>query len=89
MPAVFGSATIANPNSKGNALGAQDMIATSTALRAQSLSMQNGHIGARIDQVVTPPAAAALIAANDTPAIGNVGDNLLWKTASGTWAVAP
>ena len=89
MPAVYGSATIANATSKGNALGAQDMIATSAALRTQSLSMQNGHIGARLDQVVTPAAAAALIAVNDTPAIGNVGDNLLWKVASGTWVVAP
>ena len=89
MPAVYGSATIANAASKGNAKAVADMIATSTALRAQSNSMQNGHIGARIDQVVTPPAAAALIAVNDTPAIGNVGDDLLWKTASGTWVVGP
>lgn len=89
MPAVYGSATVANATSKGNTLGAQDMIGTTTALRAQSLSMQNGHIGARIDQVVTPAAAAALIAANDTPAIGNVAGNLLWKVASGTWVPAP
>ncbi len=89
MPAVYGSATIANANSKGNAKPVQDMIATSVALRADSNFMQNGHIGAGQDQVVTPAAAAALIAANDTPAIGHLGDSLLWKTATGTWTVAP
>jgi hypothetical protein len=89
MAAVFGSATIANAPSKGNTLGAQDMVGTTAALRADSNFMQNGHIGADQDQVVTPPERAALIAADGTPAIGNVGDELVWAVATGTWGVAP
>lgn len=90
MPAVYGSATIAGLNSAGNAKPVQDMIGTSTALRADSNFMQNGHIGADQDQVVTPPARAALIAADATPAIGNIGGDLQWAVATGTWdAVVP
>lgn len=87
MPAVYGSATIAGVNSVGKVLPVQDMIGTSDALRAQSEEMQNGHIGAQEDQVVTPATAAAMIAADGTPAIGNVGDVLNWSTATGTWSV--
>jgi hypothetical protein len=87
MPAVYGSATIAVANSKGNALPVQDMISTSPALRADSNFMQNGHIGAGQDQVVTPPARAALIAADGTPALGHLGDVLHWTVATGTWGV--
>ena len=89
MPAVYGSSTIAMVNSQGNAKAVQDMIGTSAALRADSNFMQNGHIGADQDQVVTPAARAALIAADGTPAIGNVGDELLWTVSTGTWGVAP
>jgi len=89
MSKDYGSATIAAVNSKGNAKPVQDMIATSTALRADSNFMQNGHIGAGQDQVVTPAARAALIAADQTPAIGHLGDSLLWTVATGTWGVAP
>lgn len=89
MAAVYGSGTIANANSQGNAKAVQDMIGTSAALRADSNFMQNGHIGAGQDQVVTPAARAALIAADATPAIGHLGDNLVWAVATGTWGVAP
>ena len=89
MASVYGSSTIANAVSKGNTKAAQDMLGTSVALRADSNFMQNGHIGAGQDQVVTPPAAAALIAADGTPAIGHLGDNLVWAVATGTWGVAP
>jgi len=89
MPAVYGSSTINNINSKGKVLPVQDMIGTSVALRADSNFMQNGHIGAGQDQVVTPPERAALIAADGTPAIGHIGDVLVWGVAAGTWTVAP
>lgn len=89
MAAVYGSATIANVASKGNAKLAQDMIATSTALRADSNFMQNGHIGAAQDQVVTPAARAAQIGAEGTPGIGHLGDSLYWHLVSGTWTTTP
>jgi hypothetical protein len=89
MPAVFGSATLNAQASKGNAKLAQDMIGTSVALRADSNFMQNGHIGAGQDQVVTPAARAAQIGAESTPAIGHLGDNLYWHLATGTWTTVP
>jgi hypothetical protein len=87
MPAVYGSATIANVNSVGKVLPVQDMIGTSIALRADSNFMQNGHIGAGQDQVVTPQARAEQIAAQDTPALGHLGDVLTWDVTTGTWGV--
>ena len=89
MTAVFGSATIANPNSQGNAKAVQDMLGTSAALRADSNFMQNGHIGAGQDQVVTPAARAALIGAESTPGIGHLGDAIYWHLATGTWTITP
>lgn len=86
MPAVYGSATIAGVSSKGNALEVQDMIGTTTALRANSAQMQNGHIGASQGQVVTPQARAEQIAADETPAIKNDGTALEFDTTTGTWA---
>ena len=89
MAAVAGSATINAIASKGNAKAIQDMIGTSAALRADSNFMQNGHIGGGQDQVVTPPARAAYIAAEGTPAIGHLGDTLYWHLATGTWTTTP
>lgn len=89
MPAIFGSATIATQTSKGNLALAQDMIGTTAALRANSVQMQNGHIGAAQSQIVTPAARAVQIAAQDTPAIKFDGTALKWDTATGTWLAAP
>jgi hypothetical protein len=86
MAAVYGSATVAAVTSKGNAVAAQDMIGTSTALRAAANHMQNGHIGARQNQVEPDPVRAALIAANTTPAISITGTAIAWATATGTWS---
>jgi len=89
MPAVYGSATINNVNSKGLSNKAvQDMIGTGPILRANSGQMQNGHIGASQAQVVVPLAAAKLIAANDTPAIKSDVSDIKWAEATGTWVPA-
>ncbi len=89
MAAVYGSATINGVPSLGNLVAAQDLIGTTPLLRADSNFMQNGHIGASQDQVVVPPARAALIGAESTPAIGNIGDPLFWHLATGTWTLVP
>ncbi|MDM0018180.1 hypothetical protein [Variovorax saccharolyticus] len=90
MPAVYGSATINNIASLGNALPVQDMIGTTPELRANAGgNMQNGHVGAAEDVVVTPPSAAALIAAQDTPAIDSNSDPLTWDIPTGTWGPNP
>jgi hypothetical protein len=89
MSTIYGSVTIAHVASKGNALAAQDMIATSAALRAAAGQMQNGHIGAAQSQVVTPQARALEIAAANTTAIKSDGSGLLWNTATGVWDPAP
>ena len=89
MPAVYGSATIANVNSIGCVKPVQDMIATNAILRANSGHMQNAHIGARQNQVVTPATQAALIAAQDTPALKHDNSAIKWDTVTGTWVVGP
>jgi hypothetical protein len=90
MPAVYGSATINNVNSKGLSNRAvQDMIGTGPILRAASGQMQNGHIGAAQGQIVTPAARAGLIAAQDTPAIKSDVSDIKWDTVTGTWVVGP
>jgi hypothetical protein len=87
MPAVYGSATINAQTSKGNLVLAQDMIGTSTALRANAGGeMQNGHIGAAEHQTVTPPARAAQIAADGTPCIDSNAAPLTWSVATGVWS---
>lgn len=87
MPAVYGSATINNVASAGAGdEPVQPPIGYNT-LTAANTEMLNGHIGAALDQVVTPQAAAELIAADTTPAIGpEVADLVEWDTATGTWA---
>jgi hypothetical protein len=90
MPAVYGSATINAQNSKGLSNRAvQDMIGTGPILRANSGQMQNGHIGAAQGQTVTPAARAALIAAQDTPAIKSDVSDIKWDTVTGTWVPGP
>ena len=89
MPAVYGSATFNNMPSKGNPVAAQDMIGTGPILRAASGQMQNGHIGAAQGQTVTPAARAALIAAQDTPAVKSDVSAIKWDTVTGTWVVGP
>jgi hypothetical protein len=87
MPAVFGSSTINNVVSKGNTRTAQDMIGTSMSLRADAGGeMQNGHIGAAEHQTVVPASRAALIAAQDTPAIDSNSVALKWDIPTGIWA---
>jgi predicted GNAT family acetyltransferase len=89
MAAVYGSATINNVNSKGQSNKAfQDMIGTNAILRAASNAMQNGHIGAAQGQTVTPAARAALIAAQDTPAMKSDNSDIKWDTVTGTWVPA-
>lgn len=90
MAAVYGSATINVQVSKGNLVVAQDMIGTSTALRANAGGeMQNGHIGAAEHQTVTPAARAAQIAAQDTPAIDSNAAPLKWDIPTGIWVAGP
>ncbi len=88
MAAVYGSATINNIVSKGNAKPVQDMVGTSIPLRADSNFMQNGHIGTGQDQVVGA-GRAPYIAADGTHAIGHLGDGLVWSTSTGSWSVGP
>lgn len=88
MPAVYGSATIANVNSVGAVKPVQDMIGTNAILRANSGAMQNSHIGAAQGQIVTPAAAAAQIAVQDTPALKSDHSGLKWDTVTGTWVAA-
>jgi hypothetical protein len=65
------------------------MIGTGPILRANSGQMQNGHIGAAQGQTVTPAARAALIAAQDTPAIKSDVSDIKWDTVTGTWVPGP
>jgi len=91
MPAVFGSATINNmPTIPLDDDPVQPPIGHNV-LTAANTEMLNGHIGAALDQVVTPVAAAELIAADETPAIGSTTTGrAAWATDTGTWvAVIP
>lgn len=86
MSADYANATINNLASKGNAKNVQDMIGTTTALRANSAQMQNGHIGAaQAAAAVTPVERATQIAANATPAIKNDASALAWDVTTGLW----
>ena len=89
MPAVYGSTTFNNMPSKGNLVGAQDMIGNTPARLLASGQMQNGHIGASQGQTVTPATRAALIAAQDTPALKSDVSAIKWDTVTGTWVVGP
>lgn len=88
MPAVYGSATIANAATAAIAgQGVQPPIAYDK-LTAANTEMLNGHIGAALDQEVTPQAAAELIAADDTPSVGNeITEFNFWDVTTGTWVV--
>lgn len=56
------------------------------ALPGNNPRMLNGHIGAALSQTVTPKAAAELIAADGTPAVGpTLSDAKQWNTTTGTW----
>lgn len=89
MPAVYGSATIGSAiNEDMDDQAVQSPIGFNT-LTAANTEMLNGHIGASIDQVVVVDADAEKIAANLTPAMGpEIGDNLEWIVATGTWDAA-
>lgn len=89
MPAVYGSATIASAiNDEMDNQAVQSPIGVNK-LTAANTEILNGHIGAGIDQSIASDAEAGLIAENLTPAMGpEVGDNLEWIVATGTWDAA-
>lgn len=92
MPAVYGSATIANAPSAGvddqpvqPPIG-YNLLGTDSG----NTEMWNGHIGASLDQVVTPQERAEQIAADDTPGVDAEGDQgVYWDTSTGTWGAGP